>query len=453
MNNLNKIICAAIAVSILTVGFSGCGQKDRTPKDTTPRELTDYSTADTPDTHSQTSAASSSSSSSNSSKPASSSAAQSDTENSSASSSNTQSAASSTQPASSEIITVTAANTEMYSGENGTGSIIKYLNSGEEVSVLEKTPGDFWKIQTADGTIGYVKVTSLGRTYTTETIIENGGDNNPSTTPTNTTTNTTVVPSSSSQSETPQPPSDTGAPSSAPTENQNTNQDFNSLVTAAQNSAGGNWAAALVELDTDEMTSYNSTTMQAASLIKLYIMGAVYENYDTYASQNANIDNLLYSMITVSDNTAANTLVGILGSGNTDAGKNAVTNYCQRNGYYNSSMGRLLLESTMYGDNYTSAGDCAQFLTAVYNGSLPHSGEMLNLLKQQQRTSKIPAGVPYGVQTANKTGELDLVQNDAAIVFAEKPYVLCVMSENVGAGSGVSAIVNLSRETYNLTNG
>ena len=78
---------------------------------------------------------------------------------------------------------------------------------------------------------------------------------------------------------------------------------------------------------------------------------------------------------------------------------------------------------------------------------------MLSLLKQQTRTSKIPAGVPYGIETANKTGELDYVQNDAAIVFAETPYILCVMSENVGAGSAVSSIVNLSSDVYYSING
>ncbi len=40
-------------------------------------------------------------------------------------------------------------------------------------------------------------------------------------------------------------------------------------------------------------------------------------------------------------------------------------------------------------------------------------------LKAQQLRSKIPDGVPSGVQTANKTGELDTVENDAAIVFKD----------------------------------
>ena len=170
------------------------------------------------------------------------------------------------------------------------------------------------------------------------------------------------------------------------------------------------------------------------------------ENYDVYVSDEIDIDALLYSMITVSDNSAANTLVSILGFGDTDAGKEIVTSYCRSHGYSDTSMGRLLLESNINGDNYTSVNDCADFLTAVYNNSIPHSNEMLDLLSKQTITYKIPEGVP--VRTANKTGELDSVQNDAAIVFSESPYVLCVMSEEVSSGAAVTSIVELSSEVY-----
>ena len=62
--------------------------------------------------------------------------------------------------------------------------------------------------------------------------------------------------------------------------------------------------------------------MQAASLIKLYIMGAVYENYDQITGQYGrdSVDSNLYSMITVSDNDAANTLTTYLGGGDSAAG-------------------------------------------------------------------------------------------------------------------------------------
>lgn len=395
------------------------------------------------------------------------------------------------QVAEGEILVVNEDNINLYVKSDGDkNNVIRTLAKGEEVSALAKVSGDYWKVITVSGgEVGFVNIlsvigsdkndvesiaskgsgskadktasnTSSGNSsnsgtqvYTTENILV-GGDNTGTTTYYRGTSRTSSA-ADSSGTVNPSTPGNVHSdePTDNPTQTIENNTDFSSVVAKARNNVGGNWAAALVDLSSgDEITADNDSQMQAASLIKLFIMGAIYEKYDTYKEQDSNVDSYLYSMITVSDNTAANNLVRILGSGNTDAGKNVVTSYCKTHGYNNSSMGRLLLESTINGDNYTSVGDCARFLTRVYRGELEHSDDMLNLLKQQTRTSKIPSGVPSGVQTANKTGELDLVQNDAAIVFADRPYVLCVMSENVPAGSAVSAIVTLSSEIYNMVN-
>ena len=59
---------------------------------------------------------------------------------------------------------------------------------------------------------------------------------------------------------------------------------------------------------------------------------------------------------------------------------------------------------------------------------------MLELLKAQQLTSKIPYVIPKNIQTANKTGEYLDTNHDCAIVFLDShPYVLCVLSESDGA--------------------
>ena len=48
------------------------------------------------------------------------------------------------------------------------------------------------------------------------------------------------------------------------------------------------------------------------------------------------------------------------------------------------------------------------------------------LLLGQERDYKIPAGVPEHVTVANKTGETDTCQHDAAIVFGESATISCV---------------------------
>lgn len=217
--------------------------------------------------------------------------------------------------------------------------------------------------------------------------------------------------------------------------------------------AGEDWQVYVKRLSDGLEVSAGSGQMRAASLIKLYIMGAVYSDYDEIVNENGKetVDSFLSSMITVSDNDSANSLTAMLGKGDSEAGKAAVNDYCSQNGYKDTYMGRMLLESNAKGENYTSAADCGKFLEGVYNETMPHSAEMMALLKQQERTEKIPAGIPEGVETANKTGELDIVENDAAIIFnGNAPYILCVLSDNVSDAAGAREnIKNLSADIYN----
>lgn len=88
----------------------------------------------------------------------------------------------------------------------------------------------------------------------------------------------------------------------------------------------------------------------------------------------------------------------------------------------------------------------------MYSGKLAGSDQILDLLKQQQRRSKIPAGVPTGVTVANKTGELLTVENDAAIVFTKSgDYILTVMSEGLpDTAAERQLIVDISGKVYSF---
>lgn len=208
--------------------------------------------------------------------------------------------------------------------------------------------------------------------------------------------------------------------------------------------------------------------MQAASLIKLYIMGAVYEDYDSLSSKYSKdqLDNALNSMITVSDNDAANTLVNYLGGGDDAAGMARVNKFCQDHGYTSTSMGRLLLADNSKGDNYTSAKDCGKFLKTIYqidkgtatdnNDTLAGAEYMYRLLKMQTRKNKIPAQMPSEVKVANKTGELDHVENDAGIIYDTAKgidLVVCFMSQYLNDTSAAqNTIAQDSRAIYGYYN-
>ena len=230
----------------------------------------------------------------------------------------------------------------------------------------------------------------------------------------------------------------------------------------------GTWAVFISDLVNGTEGSLNDQKMQAASLIKLYIMGAVYEDYDSLSSKYSKdqLDNALNSMITVSDNDAANTLVNYLGGGDDAAGMARVNKFCQDHGYTSTSMGRLLLADNSKGDNYTSAKDCGKFLKTIYqidkgtatdnNDTLAGAEYMYRLLKMQTRKNKIPAQMPSEVKVANKTGELDHVENDAGIIYDTAKgidLVVCFMSQDLNDTSAAqNTIAQDSRAIYGYYN-
>ena len=259
------------------------------------------------------------------------------------------------------------------------------------------------------------------------------------------------------------------SPSSNTTFTDNTDSSMDALLNQVQTllpQDNGTWSVYVCNLLKDSDGTVNDTPMQAASLIKLYIMGAVYENYDSLAQSHSadTLDSNISAMITVSDNDAANTLVNWLGNGDDAAGMSVVNQFCQAHGFTSTQMNRLLLASSENGDNYTSVKDCGTFLKEIYqivNGTisdstLPNAEAMYYQLKMQQRKNKIPAQMPDGVHTANKTGELDTVENDAAIIFDTAKgidLVICFMSQDLNdTATAQNTIATDARAIYGYYN-
>ncbi len=230
------------------------------------------------------------------------------------------------------------------------------------------------------------------------------------------------------------------------------------------------WAIYVKNLVTgDSFSLYNheenGPAMKAASLIKLFIMGAVYQQIeDGILEETEAVDNYLNLMITVSDNTSANALVKLLsGSSNNAADGMAVVNkWATDHGYSNTHQGRELEDSREYGDNFTSVEDCGKILEDIYNGdcvSKASSKKMEQLLCEQTVTDKIPAGLPRdkNIRCGNKTGELpapDNVENDVAIVYSPgNHYILCIMTQDLkDIGFARSSIVSISEMVYEYFN-
>lgn len=210
---------------------------------------------------------------------------------------------------------------------------------------------------------------------------------------------------------------------------------------------GGRWSLYLRRMDTGQTIRINDDEkMIAASLIKLFIAG---EFFTLGEQGELNVDDYYNKpdlMISISDNGAANSLISA-------CTMDKINEFAKEKGYEETELNRRMLEWNGT-ENYTSARDCGKMLEEVLKGeyvSEEASERILEALRDQQRTSKIPAGVPVEVETANKTGELDNVDNDAAIVWSpECTYILCIMSSD--AGGRIPEIRKLSSMVYNSIN-
>ena len=220
-----------------------------------------------------------------------------------------------------------------------------------------------------------------------------------------------------------------------------------------EETAGSGQSGAKITGEENAWMINGDEVMQSASVIKLFIMGCVYDRICYPSSPETEIPytesspgqlrSLLENMITVSSNEAANALIDILGCGDSEAGKKAVNEFCEAHGYRGVHLGRRFLESNPTDDNYLTAEACVKFLRDIYLGKLVNeeaSAKMLTILKGQTVKRKIPSGLPAGYASANKTGEmpegygLGCIENDTAIIWptAGDPYILVVLSNELG---------------------
>lgn len=239
----------------------------------------------------------------------------------------------------------------------------------------------------------------------------------------------------------------------------------------------GEWSVYVKNLDTDEVISINNKPMYSASLIKAFVMAKTYADMDLVLENQAEkmkaepdspavqekVYDLLWNMITVSDNESCNEL-GRLQDEKSDflKGAESVNEYLEKEGYDDTSYQSTLHPSrspvlSLGKHNTTTAEDCGLLLERIYKGecvSAAASEDMLELLLNQKNTTKIPSGIAADVTVANKTGETDTDQHDMAIVYGPKnTYILCVMSEGFkSADQAVENIRKISGVVYNYLN-
>lgn len=227
------------------------------------------------------------------------------------------------------------------------------------------------------------------------------------------------------------------------------------------NGYSGTWSLYIKDLSHNEYISINNVQHFSASMIKLFCAAAAYDLIDKGAlEETPQIDSLMQQMISVSDNDAFNLMVMNCGETYSHvAGREVIQKYIDKEGYKDTTIATILVP-TKYkapsspGRNYTTVEDCGLMMEKIYKGKCvneKYSKAFLNLLLNQEHVNKIPAGLPEGTKCANKTGDTDEIQHDAAIVYSPGgDYIIAVMSSNCGAAiTNIQAISKLVYEYFN----
>lgn len=239
------------------------------------------------------------------------------------------------------------------------------------------------------------------------------------------------------------------------------NADLQALLAEFVEQHPGVWDIYVYDLTYGEFAEYSSqedSPMVAASLIKLYIMGAAFQQFKERKLYYDETWPSIRKMIISSDNYCANWVTIRLGEGQEAKGIEAVTAFAHSLGCSSTSMNRTMLDTTSGLENYTSAEDVALLFKLLYRYELispEYSENMLSYLKAQTINNRIPAGLPAGTVCAHKTGDLQhKCCADAGLVFSPRSdYILSVINNgSEDDKAAAAAIVELSSLVYDFFN-
>jgi beta-lactamase class A len=251
--------------------------------------------------------------------------------------------------------------------------------------------------------------------------------------------------------------------------------DFQAQLSAFSLRAPGHVGIAITDVSSGLTTGINQgSEMPAASTIKIPVMVEVFRQLgagrfdlnrrlhllasdkdwgsgdlaDARVGSSYTVARLLALMIDVSDNTATNMLIRLVGRR-----------------HINDTMLELGLTHTRLTDFIRSSGNMIRWALRSSPADMAHllrsmareqlidewsSRQMIAILRGQTHNGLLPEPLPAGTDIAHKTGTLHDTLNDVGIVFeGEQPYVIAVMTTDLPTlDAGRRFIRGVSRMAY-----
>ncbi|MCX7695547.1 MAG: class A beta-lactamase-related serine hydrolase [Caloramator sp.] len=133
-------------------------------------------------------------------------------------------------------------------------------------------------------------------------------------------------------------------------------------------------------------------------------------------------------MIVLSDNTATNVIIDLLGI-------DYINNYFKEVGLEKTILQRRMMDFYMKNkgfDNYTTARDLGIVFEKIYKKEILNSyycDLAIKILKEQKLKGGLDRYIGEKYKIAHKTGDLKKLEHDCGIIFKEEPIVIVVLTE------------------------
>jgi len=235
------------------------------------------------------------------------------------------------------------------------------------------------------------------------------------------------------------------------------------------------------DIQTGKTWEYNADRLfPSASLVKVPIMAAVFEKIKLGAftldtqikltrrdrvggsgslkwvrdGTSLSVMEIIYKMITESDNTATRMLIDYVGM-------NYLEGAFKTMGLVHTNItpqGMSLASGRVVNDNFTTPREMASLMERIYAGAMvdkESSDFMLDVLKHNKSRSRLRKGLPLGWEIGHKTGLLRKACHDVGIVFSPRgDYVIAVLTSEApnytAAKNFISKVAKLTYQYYKI---